>query len=273
MKLSEIKKAAIKARKANGEILHVVQISGGKDSQASGKLTRAKYPDAKIIGLFCDTKFEHDYTYAHILKICELYKLELVVLNEGSVASKVLQHKRYPSDNARFCTSELKIKPAKKWLIEQAVLGYNVINYIGVRSDESTQRTKRYGNMNDEYMTPNEFLPSQYPKYMGNELAIKYCLPIVEWSEKDVFDYLQGEHNPLYDAGFSSVGCFPCMAGGDKWKHKAFNFDHIGKKHYEQMKALEPFVLSNNHYPIFTSAKGKKEECEKSQNGCAFCSI
>ena len=29
--------------------------------------------------------------------------------------------------------------------------------------------------------------------------------------------------------GFDRVGCFPCLAGGDYWKAKAFAFDDFGK--------------------------------------------
>jgi 3'-phosphoadenosine 5'-phosphosulfate sulfotransferase (PAPS reductase)/FAD synthetase len=41
-------------------------------------------------------------------------------------------------------------------------------------------------------------------------------MPILDWTNKQVFDYLDGEHNPLYNAGFDRVGCFPCLASGDK---------------------------------------------------------
>jgi 3'-phosphoadenosine 5'-phosphosulfate sulfotransferase (PAPS reductase)/FAD synthetase len=168
MKLSEIKRISAINRCTNGKTLHVVQISGGKDSQAVAKLVRERYPNEHIIGLFADTMFEHPITYNHPDKITNLYNLEKVVV----------------------------------------------------------------------------------------------C-----------FEFIKGEHNPLYDDGFESVGCFPCMAGGDKWKQKAFAYDAVGAQHYKMMKRLEPMVIANKHYPIFTSAKGKKAECENSQNGCSFCSI
>ena len=45
----------------------VVPISGGKDSQACLKLALQDYDKSQVMGLFCDTQFEHPFTYAHII--------------------------------------------------------------------------------------------------------------------------------------------------------------------------------------------------------------
>ena len=37
----------------------VVPISGGKDSQCCVKLALQKFDKSEILGVFCDTKFEH----------------------------------------------------------------------------------------------------------------------------------------------------------------------------------------------------------------------
>ena len=44
----------------------VIPISGGKDSQCCLKLALKEYKPSEILGLFCDTKFEHPITYKHI---------------------------------------------------------------------------------------------------------------------------------------------------------------------------------------------------------------
>lgn len=256
--------------------MHVVQISGGKDSQACAKLVRERNPDAHIVGIFCDTQYEHQWTYAHVERVAELYNLELVTLNAGSVESEVTKWGRFPGGGARHCTEYLKIKPAKDWLIAKAIkTGGKIINYIGVRADESPERTKRYGGYDASLIMPHEFMPSKYPKYMGDKLGIRYCTPIVEWSSGDVFTYLDGEHNPLYDNGFSRVGCFPCLAGGDKEKGRAFNFDSTGRKHYEIAKKLEAITVASGNKPLFNTKIGAKIECglDNSGAGCAFCSI
>ena len=41
--------------------------------------------------------------------------------------------------------------------------------------------------------------------------------PLVDWTEKDVWDYI-AEHdlpyNPLHDQGYASIGCAPCTLPG-----------------------------------------------------------
>ena len=93
----------------------VVPISGGKDSQACLKLALQQFDKSEIIGLFCDTKFEHPLTYAHIDRMREMYGVRIDVVNDGDVPALVRKYKRFPSDAARFCTDELKIKTGKRY--------------------------------------------------------------------------------------------------------------------------------------------------------------
>ena len=49
--------------------------------------------------------------------------------------------------------------------------------------------------------------------------------PIYEWSEYDVWNYLQTKnlpHNPLYDKGYKRVGCVGCPLGGRRNMIKEF---------------------------------------------------
>jgi len=54
--------------------------------------------------------------------------------------------------------------------------------------------------------------------------AKRVCNPIIDWTDDDIWDYIQTEHiplNPLYRCGFSRVGCIGCpMAGttGRQWE-------------------------------------------------------
>ena len=67
----------------------VVPISGGKDSQACLKLALKQFDPSEIVGLFCDTKFEHPLTYAHIDRMREMYGVEIRVLTTRAYGSKV----------------------------------------------------------------------------------------------------------------------------------------------------------------------------------------
>ncbi len=96
--------------------------------------------------MFCDTKFEHPLTYAHVDKISEMYGIKIVKLNNGDVPTLVRKYGRFPSDAARFCTDELKIKVGKafyKKLAQEQGQGFEV--WYGMRKAESSlAREKRY---------------------------------------------------------------------------------------------------------------------------------
>ena len=55
--------------------------------------------------------------------------------------------------------------------------------------------------------------------------AKRVCNPIVDWTDRDVWNYLDSEHipvNQLYQCGFSRVGCIGCpMAGKSRWREFA----------------------------------------------------
>lgn len=250
----------------------VVPVSGGKDSQACLKLALSQYPAEEILGLFCDTKFEHPLTYEHIKNIEQWYGIRILTLNAGSVPEQVQKHKRFPTGNARFCTEELKIWPSKRYYAKLATeqkTGFEV--WYGMRSDESPERGRRYaGKVGDEVYAPHEFM-RKYPKRLA-ALGVMFRLPIVDWTYLDVMEYINGERNPLYEQGFDRVGCFPCLIGGDKAKEKAFRHDEFGAQQYATVQQLGNEIGK----VIWTSKSGKVRNCgqtEKDGPGCAFCSI
>lgn len=256
----------------SGAVKVVVPISGGKDSQCCLKLARENYPAHEIRGLFCDTNFEHPITCAHIENLKKLYGVRIDKVNVGTVEEKILKYGRFPSDQARFCTDELKIIPTKLYCkalaIEQG--GFEV--WYGMRSDESPQRTKRYaGKVGDDVYQPNEVL-KKYPKYLG-KLGVLFRLPILEWNKEDVFEYLNGEENPLYkimlpngERKFDRVGCFPCQAAGDKAKESAYQHDEFGAKQLATITYLSAKIGRSQW-----NSKGGKARNDGA--GCAVCSI
>ncbi len=166
----------------------------------------------------------------------------------------------------------MKIVPSRKFykaLAEQQG-GFQV--WYGMRFQESPDRKKRYASKIDtELYAPHEVLPGKYPKYLA-KMGVMFRLPILEWTKTEVFAYLDGQHNPLYDHGFDRVGCFPCMASGDKWKEKAFGFDDTGRKH----KAIMMKVAEDIKKPIWTSIGGSMRNNPDQQDlftGCAICAI
>ena len=245
----------------------VVPVSGGKDSQSCLKLAVAKYSPSDVLGLFCDTQFEHPITYAHVASLRDLYGVEIATVTDGSVPEKVLKYSRFPGGGARHCTDELKITPSKKFykkLAEDQGCGFEV--WYGVRSDESAERKKRYaGKVCDEVYAPHEFMPRKYPKYL-DKLGVSVRLPILDWSRDDVMYYLAGEENILYRQGFDRVGCFPCLASGDAYKNAAFTYDEFGS----QQKAIVDELSAKIGKSIWTSKYG----ADKYEGaGCSLCAM
>lgn len=55
--------------------------------------------------------------------------------------------------------------------------------------------------------------------------AKRVCNPIIDWTYADVWNYINSEHipvNPLYQCGFSRVGCIGCPMAGTKGRQKEF---------------------------------------------------
>lgn len=246
----------------------LVPISGGKDSQAALKLALQKYKPDEVRGLFCDTRFEHSITYAHVEKLRTLYgPVQIDTVCGGSVLEKSIKYMRFPGGGARHCTDELKIRETRiycKALAEQQG-GFEV--WYGMRSKESSERAKRYtGKVCDELYAPHEVMPSKYPKYLA-KMGVMFRLAILDWTEADVLDFLAGEENQLYSAGFQRVGCFPCLASGDAWKEKAFSHDDFGRN---QLSTVE-IVSAQIGKSVWTSKGGKARNADLP--ACELCAI
>lgn len=55
--------------------------------------------------------------------------------------------------------------------------------------------------------------------------ARRVCNPIIDWTDYDVWTYINSEHipiNPLYQCGFSRVGCIGCPLATRKSRQKEF---------------------------------------------------
>lgn len=241
----------------------VVPVSGGKDSQACLKLALSEFDASEIVGLFCDTNFEHPLTYAHVDKIQALYGVKIEHVSDGNVSDRCLRYERFPSGIARFCTDDLKMKPSKRFyenLAARQGSGFQV--WYGMRIDESTPRAKKYKDCNDlDLYAAHDLFPNKYPKFLA-DMGVMFRLPIVDWTKQEVVEFVgQSNLNPLYLQGFDRVGCFPCLAAGDKYKAKAFNHDETGRAHYAIVQVIQDRTGKN----VFTSASA--------DDICPICSI
>lgn len=249
----------------------VVPISGGKDSQACLKLALQSYDKSQILGLFCDTQFEHPLTYAHIDKIREMYGVKIDRVCDGNVQDIVLKFGQFPTSRFRMCTDRLKIQPSKKYYraLAEKQGGFEV--WLGMRTGESKQRAESYKNtINEDLYAPHD-LGKAFPKLL-NKMGVWFRLPVVDWTETDIFEFLASEENPLYKQGSKRVGCFPCLASSDRNKERDFANGEFGKQQRVIVAELEKKIGRS----IFTSKGGAMRNNENQRDifsGCAICAI
>lgn len=204
----------------------LVFYSGGKDSQAALIHSVKKYGLKNLEAVFCDTGHENPQTYQHIIDTTKHLGVKLVILKSKKYDSLFdLAKKRgaFPSTRRRYCTEELKLKPAIDYVLSH---DESLIVVEGIRKDESESRSKmepecmyfRY------YFEPYGYDKKGEPKYhsyRGREVK-KWCKkfdasklrPIFDWTAEQTLDYIKAngqQPNPLYFQGFSRVGCFPCV--------------------------------------------------------------
>ncbi len=215
------------------DIIHLVSVSGGKDSTATLLLALKQFPE-NTLAVFADTGNEHETTleYLSYLEAALGVRIERIradfsdrfaarrewVLNkwplhgistercEQAAALLVpsgnpfldlcMLKGRFPSRMAQFCTSELKTKPLTEhalWLID--TLGADVWSWQGVRRDESARRADAKG----------------FEELTGGVYAFR---PIAGWTAQQTVDFVKScgvELNPLYKQGMGRVGCMPCI--------------------------------------------------------------
>lgn len=251
----------------------VVPVSGGKDSQSCLKLALESYHTDEVLGLFCDTKFEHPKTYKHIDWMAENYGIHIEKICAGSVEEKCEKYLRFPGGGARHCTEELKLIPAKNFYkkLAEKIGSYEV--WLGMRVAESNERKERYENKIDLDLYPPHEILKKFPKYL-HKMGVMFRLPILYWTSHQVLAYLNGAENPLYAEGFDRVGCFPCLASGDKWKEKAFAHDDFGRSQRIKVANIEKKIGVS----VFTSKGGCQRNNENQITifddiGCGVCSI
>lgn len=204
----------------------IVTFSGGKDSLATLLWVRNNLTK-DFITVFCDTGWEHEETYKHIEYVKNALDLNLVIVKSKKYKGMIdlaTKKKRFPSSQARFCTSELKAIPMIDYILDEAKDSIFVMQ--GIRAAESEKRAK----MNPQcayfkyYHTPTGFNKKGKPKYHTHRRkevlefiktkADDMLYPIFDWTAQQVIDYILEnglEPNPLYKRGFKRVGCYPCV--------------------------------------------------------------
>lgn len=155
-------------------------------------LVREK-PDIPV--LFLDTGYHFDETYRYRDFITESMHLNLVNLRaQRSVAEQEAEHGRLYESAPDRCCGLRKVEPLFAGLAEFDVW------FTALRREQSPTRANLQHV--DSFRLPS-----------GKTL--RKISPLALWSNKDVWQYLK-QHSlpvlPLYDAGYTSIGCRPCTS-------------------------------------------------------------
>lgn len=216
------------------EIQHIVNVSGGKDSTALYLLAMEKGRTFRAI--FCDTGHEHPLTLEYVATLAErtggpavetiradftkdfarkrAYLLEHwpaegVPMERVERAAALLEKPtgipfldlammkgRFPSTKARFCTEELKVLPKLRQVVFPAAERGPVLQWVGVRADESASRARLPKLERDDH-----------PR-------VRTWRPLLTWTVDNVFAMHRKhgvEPNSLYLLGMGRVGCMHCI--------------------------------------------------------------
>ena len=148
----------------NEKTLHVLGLSGGKDSAALALYMRDNYPDLTMNYYFTDTGKELpeviDFVNrleGYVGKIVDPYDEVYSSNREKKDFDYHLRvHKNYlPSPQARWCTIQMKLLPFQKWIEKKMkTKGYTkVISYVGIRADEPSRDGFLTNTINSEYLS------------------------------------------------------------------------------------------------------------------------
>lgn len=144
-------------------MIHVIALSGGKDSTALACRLSAM-DDHDYIYICTPTGDELPEMIAHWSMLERLLDKPIIQLTAGTLKDLCDEQNMLPNWRARFCTRMLKIEPCQRWINEQAE---PVALYVGLRADEEGREGGIYDNC-----------------------EVKFPLREWGWGLVDVLDYL-----------------------------------------------------------------------------------
>jgi phosphoadenosine phosphosulfate reductase len=149
--------------------------------------------DPQLPILFLDTGYHFAETYAYRDRIASEWRLNLInLLPEKTVAEQEAEHGLLYQSSPDQCCKLRKVEPLFK-----AVAGYRVW-ITGMRREQAKSRAAL-----------EESAPFTLP---GGRQILKLA-PLADWMTRDVWyacEALSIPLLPLYERGYSSIGCEPC---------------------------------------------------------------
>lgn len=219
--LRKCENMALEMDPENGSYL---AFSGGKDSQVL-------YHIAKMAGV----KFKSHMNLTsvdppEVIRFVKQHYPDVELIKPKISIYDMAKKKGFlPTRHIRWCCAEYK-----------EMSGEGKVTLIGIRHAESVRRSKR-----NEIETGDRKFSGNFDQWSEHKEKMVTCVggkdkilvsPIIQWSEKDVWDFLNSQNIPhctLYDKGYTRIGCICCPMSSKKQKLKEIqDFPHV-KRNWE----------------------------------------
>ena len=193
----------------------LINSSAGKDSQAMldvvCHLAKAQGVADRVVVVHCDLgKVEWKGTRELAEEQAEHYgaRFEVVSRRQGDLLAHIEQRGMFPSNKARYCTSDHKRAPVCRLmtsLTKELALNRpaRILNCMGLRADESPARAKRLSFVESDPVYSN-----------ATKRHVDTWLPIFAWTVDEVWSRIRTagtRHHYAYDLGMGRVSCVFCI--------------------------------------------------------------
>lgn len=118
--------------------MHVLGLSGGRDSAALAVYMRQNHPELKVEYFFTDTGKELPEVYEFLGRLEGFLGKPILRLNpDRDFDFWLKQYNSFlPSPQSRWCTRQLKLRPFEQWIRSYLDEGCTVYSYVAIRADE-----------------------------------------------------------------------------------------------------------------------------------------
>lgn len=118
--------------------IHVLGLSGGRDSAALAVYMRQHHPDIEIEYFFTDTGKELPEVYEYLGRLEGFLGQRIRKLNpDRDFDFWLKQYNDFlPSAQTRWCTRQLKLRPFEQWVRPLLEEGKKIYSYVAIRGDE-----------------------------------------------------------------------------------------------------------------------------------------
>jgi len=218
--------------------------SGGKDSYTACKVANVKEVT------YCNTGVGLNFDY--VLKICkrEDWKLNVVYPKDGQTYEDFVKKYGFPHYGVHsYVMHYLKQNPLRQWLKKQK----REIMFVSGRRKKESKRRMRMKSNKEYYKEGKMFF---------------YC-PIINWTTKEVYDYIKDnklELSPIYETMHMSGDCF-CGAFAQKGESQLLYTFHKDLA----LKIQELESKYGGHWGNGTSITGSSKQQKLTELICMDC--